>query len=60
MCTIIVSLLDSIIYAIASYFLVLNINQIINIALANYLFKLIIIIISLPFIRFMAKKKVIS
>lgn len=59
-CTIAIALIESIIQSILSYFLVLNINEIMNIALANYLFKIIIIIVSLPFINLMIKKKVIS
>ena len=59
-CTIAIALIESIIQSILSYFLVLNINEIMNISLANYLFKIIIIIVSLPFINLMIKKKVIS
>ncbi len=59
-CTIAFALIESIIQSILSYFLVLNINEIMNISLANYLFKIIIIIVSLPFINLMIKKKVIS
>ena len=59
-CTIAIALIESIIQSILSYFLVLNINEIMNIALANYLFKIIIIIVSLPFINLMIKKKVTS
>lgn len=59
-CTIAIALIESIIQSILSYFLLLNINEIMNISLANYLFKIIIIIVSLPFINLMIKKKVIS
>lgn len=59
-CTIAIALIESIIQSILSYFLVLNINEIMNISLANYLFKIIIIIVSLPFINLMIKKKVTS
>lgn len=59
-CTIAFALIESIIQSILSYFLLLNINEIMNISLANYLFKIIIIIVSLPFINLMIKKKVIS
>ena len=59
-CTIAIALIESIIQSILSYFLLLNINEIMNISLANYLFKIIIIIVSLPFINLMIKKKVTS
>ena len=57
MCTISIGLIESIIGAIISNILILNINQIIHIALANYLLKIITIIMSLPIIYLIINKK---
>lgn len=58
-CTVVISLIEIFTQSICSYFLLLEMSQIINLAIASYLFRIIIIIISLPFINYISKKKVI-
>jgi len=57
MCTISIGLIESIIGAIISNILILDINQIMHIALANYLLKIITIIMSLPIIYLIINKR---
>lgn len=56
-CTIIVGLIESLSVSAISNGLVLDINSIIRISLANYLFKIITMIIYLPIIHYILKKK---
>ena len=57
MCTISIGLIESIVGTIISNILILEVNQIIHIALANYLLKIITIIMSLPIIYAILNKK---